>query len=1058
MGKTAVGDTDARMWCARYPRSFMYPRICHIGGTEDAPLPEGLLDEVAGLGFDTVLASAGAFPRDTSEKAWRALSDGCIQRDLALLAHINISELDLNHPLVERYPDCFSVRYDADPGAVIDPRTPDARKGRAQWRASGDAEPVAAWWNDIVALLMDTGVAGLCVRRPAMGAGLWQTMIPRARSRSNRQLLFIADTPGTPWSDLPALARCDFDYTLSSLPWWDGRANWLVEEYDALARVAAPIAMVEAPGKHAPASLVARRARLALAAVTGSGVMMPASFMTDSSDGNVDALAAPVRRLNDFVAAQGPGTKRLLKPTGAGANVTVLLRIDGPDARLWNNASVCFLNPDAILAAEAGCETRGALGDFDALEPVTGLDEGSEFRLAPGEARLYRAARTTAIRRRPDTTGSEAAAAAAQSRVMIAAVSPVIDDGRFAAKRIVGERIDIEGDIFSDGHPLIAASLIWRADDEDEWHRSNMHAVKNDRWRASIELARVGRYRFAVEAWPDGYGSFARDLARKRDAGQEAALELKEGADLINAAHLRAASPLRAALRKITAAMKKASPDGRAALLLAPETIEAMHRADNRPSLARSAEYFIEAERKAASFASWYELFPRSQTDSPQRSGTLRDTIERLPAIRDMGFDVLYLTPIHPIGLTNRKGRNNALEAAPGDPGSPYAIGSPDGGHDAIHPELGTFEDFRALVTSAYEHGMELALDFAIQCSPDHPWLTEHPGWFAWRSNGSIRYAENPPKKYEDIVNIDFHAPDAAPAAWIALRDVVLTWIDAGVRIFRVDNPHTKPFPFWEWLIGDVRSIHPNVIFLSEAFTRPKIMYHLAKLGFSQSYTYFVWRNTKQELTDYMTELTQPPVSDFFRPHFFVNTPDINPLFLQHSGRAGFLIRAALASTLSGLWGMYSGFELCEAAALPGREEYLDSEKYEIRPRDWNAPGNIIPEIAQLNRLRKAEPSLQSHMGLTFYNAFNDQILYYGKHAPAHRDRILIAVSLDPHHAQEADFEIPLWEWGLSDRETLEAEDLLRGHRFTWRGKMRRMRLTPDAPYAIWRVSPARET
>jgi len=1035
----------------------MYPRICHIGGTEDAALPGGLLDRVAALGFDTVLADAATHMQGPADAAWRELSDGCLAHDLTLLAHVNFSELDLHHPLVERYPDFFSVRYEADPGAVIDPRNPDARKGRARLRPGVNVEPISAWWNDSVTQLMEAGVSGLCVRKPAMGAGLWQTLIPQARARSNRQLLFVADTPGTSWSDLPALAGCDFDFTLLSLPWWDGRARWLVDEYDALASVGAPIAMVEVPGKLAPASQIARRARLAVAAVTGSGVMMPMDFVGDTFEGDGDALATCVRHLNAFVGAQGPGPKRLLKPTGAGADLTVLLRVDGPDARLWNNASVCFLNPDSILAVETDCETRSALGDFDAIEPVPGLGDGSGPRLLPGEARLYRAARTTAIRRGPDPGVSEAAAAT-QSRVVISEVSPVIDDGRFAAKRIVGERIDVEADIFSDSHPLIAADLVWRADDEDEWHRVNMHVLVNDRWRASIELTRVGRYRFAVEAWLDVYGGFARDLTRKRDAGQDVALELKEGTDLIDAAHLRAPPRMRAALKKITTAMKNLAPVERAALLLAPETIAAMQYADDRPFPARSKEYSIEAERQAARFASWYELFPRSQTDSPLRSGTLRDTIGRLPAIRDMGFDVLYLTPIHPIGFTNRKGRNNALQAAPGDPGSPYAIGSPDGGHDAIHPELGTLEDFRALVTSAYEHGIEIALDFAVQCSRDHPWLTEHPGWFAWRPDGSIRFAENPPKKYEDIVNIDFHAPGAAPAAWTALRDVVLTWIDAGVRIFRVDNPHTKPFPFWEWLIGDVRAAHPNVIFLSEAFTRPKVMYHLAKLGFSQSYTYFIWRNTKQELTDYLKELTQPPVSDFFRPHFFVNTPDINPIFLQQSGRPGFLIRAALASTLSGLWGMYSGFELCEAQALPGREEYLDSEKYEIKPRDWNAPGNIVSEIAQLNRLRNAEPALQTHMGLTFYNVFNDQILYYGKSAPGHRDRILVAVSLDPHHAPEADFEIPLWEWGLSDHDALEAEDLLRGARFTWRGKIQHMRLTPDAPYAIWRVSPARET
>ena len=427
-----------------------------------------------------------------------------------------------------------------------------------------------------------------------------------------------------------------------------------------------------------------------------------------------------------------------------------------------------------------------------------------------------------------------------------------------------------------------------------------------------------------------------------------------------------------------------------------------------------------------------------------------------LAEIKAMGFDVLYMTPIHPIGRTNRKGRNNALHAEVSDPGSPYAIGAVEGGHDAIHPELGTIDDFRALNRAAHENGLELALDFAIQCSPDHPWLRQYHGWFDWRTDGTIKYAENPPKKYEDIANVDFYKPDSLPDLWRALRDIVLRWIDEGVKVFRVDNPHTKPFPFWQWLIEEVRAEHPDALFLAEAFTRPKVMYRLAKLGFSQSYTYFTWRNTKKELTDYLTELSHPPVSDWFRPHFFVNTPDINPFFLQASGRPGFLIRAALAATLSGLWGIYSGFELCEASALPEREEYRDAEKYEIKPRDFSGPGNIVAEITQLNAIRKAEPALQSHTGLTFYNAFNDQILYYGKHAAGEMTRILVAVNLDPHHIQECDFEIPLWEWGLSDGDALEADDLLRGEHLTWHGKIQHMRITPDAPYAIWRVKPAR--
>lgn len=423
--------------------------------------------------------------------------------------------------------------------------------------------------------------------------------------------------------------------------------------------------------------------------------------------------------------------------------------------------------------------------------------------------------------------------------------------------------------------------------------------------------------------------------------------------------------------------------------------------------------------------------------------------------IRDMGFDVLYFPPIHPIGNKFRKGRNNALQAAEGDPGSPYAIGSPDGGHEAIHPQLGSREDFRRLVAAAAEHGLEIALDFAIQCSQDHPWLQEHPGWFSWRPDGSIRYAENPPKKYQDIVNVDFYAADAIPSLWLALRDVVLGWVEEGVKQFRVDNPHTKPLPFWQWLIADIRSKHPDIVFLAEAFTKPAMMARLGKVGYSQSYTYFTWRNTKAEIQEYFETLNQPPWSLCYRPNFFVNTPDINPFFLHHSGRAGFLIRAALATMGSGLWGMYSGFELCEAAPIPGKEEYLDSEKYEIRPRDFSQPGNIIAEIAQLNRIRRQQPALQSHLGVRFYNAWNDNIVYFGKRNPDD-SFVLVAVSLDPHNAQEAHFELPLWELGLDDNATTRGEDLMNGHRWEWHGKTQWMRIEPwHLPFGIWRLDKA---
>ena len=1033
----------------------MFPRLCHIGRASQAAATREALERARSLGFNGILVTAD--PDDNWGSALSVLGEACVSRALALYVDVDFAQWDLHAELVETHPECFAVRREGR-GDVVDPRAPDRGHGCARLRPCENIAPVADWCAGRLREATSAGVAGFRAIHPGgSGIELWSALIAPIRDEANRDIAFIADTTGVPRGELAALSRCGFGFTLSSLPWWDGRANWFAEEHEALSRVAPVIAQVEAPAKLAPVSLAAREARLAVAAFSGSGILMPLDFADLRGDAGEDsALHHAIRATNAFVDAQANMHPILLKPTGAGAAVTVLMRFGGHDPTLAGEALVALVNPSASVGAVPGEETRLALREFDALRTVFG--EGSaEARLPPGGARLCHAVRTSAVRQLPNDKRKSASEAATCPRVVIAEVSPCVAEGRFPARRIAGERVSVEADIFADGHPVIAAEVMWRADDERSWRHERMSAIGNDRWRAEFDPSRIGRHRFFVSAWIDVYGGFMRDLARKRDAGHDVTLDLCEGLDLVRARMKRSTGATHAALAKIADAFENLSPDRRADLLLAAETAEAVRRSDDRRFLSRSDAYVVEVERQRAAFSSWYELFPRSQTDDPSRSGTLRDVVAQLPRIAEMGFDVLYLTPIHPIGATRRKGRNNALEAAPDDPGSTYAIGSPEGGHESIHPELGTREDFRALVEAAHEHGIEIALDFAIQCSRDHPWLKEHKGWFSWRPDGSIHFAENPPKKYEDIVNIDFYGPEAVPEVWTALRDVVLHWIDAGVRIFRVDNPHTKPFPFWEWMIADVRALHPNTIFLSEAFTRPKVMYRLAQLGFSQSYTYFIWRNSKRELTDYMTELARPPVSDFFRPHFFVNTPDINPWFLQKSGRAGFLIRAALAATLSGLWGMYSGYELCECDPLPGREEYNNSEKYEIRPRNWNAPGNIAAEIATLNRLRKAEPALQTHLGLTFYNAFNEQVLYFGKSAPGHRDRILVAVSLDPHQPQETDFEIPLWEWGLSDDRALECDDLLRGTRAVWHGKLQRLRLTPEAPYAIWRVRPARE-
>ncbi len=642
--------------------------------------------------------------------------------------------------------------------------------------------------------------------------------------------------------------------------------------------------------------------------------------------------------------------------------------------------------------------------------------------------------------------------AAAASRLVVEEVLPRVDGGDFPVKRTVGEPVDVSAVIFADGHEQLAADLLWRRPGEEGWTRVTMVVGVNDRWTATFTPDILGRHEFKVEAWLDRFGGLQRDLAKKVAAHVALPVDVAEAAMVVRAAAERSGH---AALVEASARLSELGDDEAAAtVLLSVELAKAMRAADERHHPTTSERQLLDAERIAARYSSWYELFPRSVTDTPDRHGTFADVIADLPRVAAMGFDTLYFPPIHPIGTDNRKGPNNTLTPAAHDVGSPYAIGAAEGGHDAIHPALGTFAEFDRLVAAAAERGLEIALDFAVQASPDHPWLTEHPGWFAWRPDGSMKYAENPPKKYQDIVNLDFYGPDAVPGLWLGLRDVIELWIGQGVKTFRVDNPHTKPLPFWEWMIADIRARHPEVIFLAEAFTRPTMMYRLAKIGFSQSYTYFTWRDRKQELIDYIVELTTTAPREFYRPHFFVNTPDINPIFLQSSGRPGFRIRAVLAATLSGLFGVYSGFELCEAAALPGKEEYLDSEKYEIRVRDWNAPGNIVADITLLNRLRRENAGFQTHLNTRFYEADDENIIYYAKPGPDPDELILVMVNLDPHAAHSCRFEVPLWELGVGDDGSVDVEDLAEGYRFRWQGKYQTITIDPAQPYRIWRLRP----
>jgi starch synthase (maltosyl-transferring) len=624
-------------------------------------------------------------------------------------------------------------------------------------------------------------------------------------------------------------------------------------------------------------------------------------------------------------------------------------------------------------------------------------------------------------------------------------VYPLIDGGRFPVKRIVGERVEVWADIYRDGHDVVSAALLWRLERDREWHRAPMTHDSNDRWSGSFVPDQPGRYVYAIEAWTDEFATWRRGIELKQNAGVDVTLDAIEGAGMLTKAQ--------AGGETATAVILKQCEDylqtGEVTPLLDPELKDAMAESQLRPDLTRSRLFPFVADRPRARAGAWYEMVPRSQGKTPGQHGTFQDCIARLPDIAAMGFDVVYLTPIHPIGHANRKGRNNAVTAADGDPGSPYAIGSAEGGHDAVHPELGTLEDFRGFVAACKSLEMEVALDFAVQCSPDHPWLKEHPQWFRRRPDGSMRYAENPPKKYEDIVNPDFAAEDAG-ALWNALRDVVLFWIEQGVRIFRVDNPHTKPFRFWEWLIHEIQLRHPDVIFLAEAFTRPKLMKGLAKLGFTQSYTYFTWRTQKWELEQYLNELTAYPERDFYRPNFFVNTPDILPYHLQGGETWMFKSRAALAATLSSTYGIYNGFELLEHEPIPGREEYLDSEKYEIKVRDWDKAGNIKPYIRDLNNIRRANAALQQTSQLHFVPIEDGNVIGFVKESVDQTNSVAVAIAIsrDAH-----EFWLPLGDIQIGiageRRQVAAVENLITGERYplAWGGI--RVRIDPARDPAL---------
>ena len=641
-------------------------------------------------------------------------------------------------------------------------------------------------------------------------------------------------------------------------------------------------------------------------------------------------------------------------------------------------------------------------------------------------------------------------------RAVIEGVAPEIDGGRFPAKRIIGEKLTVQADIFVDGHDQVAALFLYRHHSEQHWHKVPMRPLVNDRWEASFVPKELGIHYYTVSARIDHFTTWKKDLVKRYHAERFLKIDLMIGVEMIEEAALRAGDNAQR-LRDYAERLGSAPDDPSALAIASEELLDQLMALHFDPALVThyGKELPLSVDRPKALFSAWYEFFPRSSVPEGGSHGTFRDCENLLPQIAGMGFDVIYLPPIHPIGVTHRKGKNNSTRAEAGDPGSPWAIGAPEGGHKDVHPELGSLEDFERFIAAAAEQGMEVAMDVAFQASPDHPYVRRHPQWFLWRPDGTVQYAENPPKKYEDIIPFNFETEDWQ-GLWQELCDVFRFWVERGVRIFRVDNPHTKAFAFWEWTIAEIKRDYPDVIFLSEAFTRPKVMYRLAKLGFSQSYTYFSWRNTRAEMEQYLKELSASPVRDFFRPNFWPNTPDILPEFLQFGGRPAFVIRFVLAATLSASYGIYGPpFELFVHRAVPGKEEYLDSEKYEVKHWDWSDPRNMRELIASVNRIRRENPALQTTWNIRFCETENDNILAFVKATEDRSNILLVAVSFDPFQPQSGRIRLPLQDLGVVPGQPFMVHDLLTDEHNIWHGDWNRVELAPEGmPARIFRLRP----
>jgi starch synthase (maltosyl-transferring) len=1061
----------------------------------------GHLPRIAAMGFNSVYVNPFHYPgfsgslyavkdyyrlnprfRDGQQSDDDALLQGFTEaaraRGLRVIMDLVVNHTSKDSELVTSCPNWFA--RDAW-GNVVSPYATDPADPtqKTVWGdlAELDYRPpqqreILGYFQELVRHYIGLGFHGFrCDAAYKVPAEVWHGLIGDAKA-ADADVIFCAENLGAPKEAVLALAGAQFDYLFNSVKWWDFESPWLLEQYDEFRQIAPSIGFPESHDTDRlvneliaagiPETQIEPRYRQAysFAAVYSTGVMMPMGFeygwsrrlsvvstRTDAPEPkrfDISEFVAAINTMKGSVPALNEEGPQQLLSEPDDPLVVLERRTERGDERAYVLVNTHEREPRdiALESLRAGAST--ILTD---VSPGHGPEITSSITLAPLDLRVVRA---TVVR-----SGGRVARHPlwhSEARIQIEEVYPELDGGRYPVKRIVGEVFEVWADLFRDGHDKLRAALKYRHEDE-EWREVPFVFYDNDRWVGRFRLDAVGHWRYTIEAWTDRFESWLDEVEKKRAAEQSIELELVEGRAIVEAALQEASAGDATRIRKILRDFEAGDTVTRTELLLSPELREMMARCAVRSDAVRyPRELEVVVDRKAARFAAWYEMFPRSQGTKRGKSATFDDCIARLSEIARLGFDVVYLVPIHPIGRVNRKGRDNSTAAEPGDPGSPYAIGSAEGGHRAVNPELGTLADFRRFVRAAADLGMEVALDFAIQAAPDHPWVREHPEWFRFRPDGTIKYAENPPKKYEDIVNVDFDNPDRE-GLWAELRDTILFWIDEGVRTFRVDNPHTKPLPFWEWLIREVKARCPEAIFLSEAFTRPKMMRALAKAGFTQSYTYFTWRNTKSELTEYLTELMSYPTKEYFRPNFFTNTPDILPVFLQEGGRPAFRIRLALAATLSPVYGIYNGLELCENQPIPEREEYLHSEKYEYKVWDWDRAGNIKEDIVVLNRFRRNNVAMQEFGNLRFLSCGDPNILTYAKISADAANVVIVLVNLDPRGAHEDTVELPLAECGIHADAAYALEEAFTGRAVACRGSRQRFHLDPESnPVLLFRL------